>query len=136
MFLIGETRAGKTTLINRFVGTKLFPTNNVAATATVCRIRNSKELILKAYTRDEYLLYEAKFENMEQMKSVIKKFTDIRYIATDIKDKIYYTDVYLPVPILKVVMFLFRFLIQFFKLITQLNTFSILFKSFQFLYTI
>lgn len=102
--MIGETSAGKTTLINRFVGTKLFPTNNIAATATVCRIRNSKELMLKAYTKDECLLNEGKFENMQQMKSVIKKFTE-----TDIKDKLYYTDVYLPVPILKVIMFVFVF---------------------------
>lgn len=110
MFLIGETSAGKTTLINKFVGTKIFPTNNVAATATVCRIRNSKELMLKAFTKDECLLKEVKFENMEQMKSVIKKFTDIKYIEKDMKDKeVYYTDVYLPVPILKVVIFVFIF---------------------------
>lgn len=104
--MIGETSAGKTTLINRFVGSKIFPTNNVAATATVCRIRNSKELMLKAYTKDECLLKEVKFENIEKMKSVIKKFTDMRYIKKDKKDReVYYTDVYLPVPILKVVMF-------------------------------
>lgn len=100
--MIGETSAGKTTLINHFVGQKICSTNNVAATATVCRIRDSKTLMLKAYTKDEHILADISFENMTDMRSTIKGYTDISYMKKDIKDTVFYVDIYLPVPILKV----------------------------------
>ncbi|CAC5409423.1 unnamed protein product [Mytilus coruscus] len=101
IIVTGETSAGKTTLINQFVGQKVFPTKNIAATATVCRIRNSKVLMLKAYTKEGLLLKDEEFENIEHMKSVIKEYIDISHIKQDIKESVFYTDVYLPVPILK-----------------------------------
>lgn len=100
--LKGETSAGKTTLINHFLGQKIFSTNNVAATATVCRIRHSKTLMLKAYTKDERILADIHFDNFTEMRSTIKKFTDLSYMEKDIKDTVFYVDIYLPVKVLKV----------------------------------
>ncbi|CAG2238905.1 unnamed protein product [Mytilus edulis] len=101
IIVTGETSAGKTTLINHFVGQKIFSTNNVAATATVCRIRHSKTLMLKAYTKDERILADIHFDNFTEMRSTIKKFTDLSYMEKDIKDTVFYVDIYLPVKVLK-----------------------------------
>ncbi|CAG2245293.1 unnamed protein product [Mytilus edulis] len=74
----------------------------VTATATVCRIRHSNVLMLKAYTKEGLLLKDEEFDNIEHMKSVVNEYTDISHMKQDIKESVFYTDVYLPVPILKV----------------------------------
>ncbi|CAC5416773.1 unnamed protein product [Mytilus coruscus] len=56
--IAGETSAGKTTLLNLLVGENVFVTSNLAATGTVCRIRNSKSMSIKMYTKDERLIAE------------------------------------------------------------------------------
>lgn len=64
--------------------------------------------MLKAYTKDERILADIPFENMTEMRSTIRKYTDINHMEKDIKDTVFYVDIYLPVPILKV--FFFNFL--------------------------
>lgn len=44
---------------------------------------------------------EEVLQDFKQLKNLIKRLTDIAKIPTDLQD-IYYVDVYLPVPILKV----------------------------------
>lgn len=58
--------------------------------------------MLKAYTKDERILADIHFDNFTEMKSTIKKFTDISYMEKDIKDMVFYVDIYLPVKVLKV----------------------------------
>ena len=99
--VVGETSAGKTTLINKITGHKIFVTSNLAATGRVCRIRNSETLMIKAYTKDEVQKRDEKFQDVKQMKSMIKTLTDIKKIPENEKD-IFYVDVFLPVPVLKV----------------------------------
>ncbi|XP_061190712.1 uncharacterized protein LOC133198710 [Saccostrea echinata] len=47
IIIAGETSAGKSTLINRLVGTSLFKPQLAESTSTICRIRNSNDPIRK-----------------------------------------------------------------------------------------
>ncbi|XP_076114880.1 uncharacterized protein LOC143082838 [Mytilus galloprovincialis] len=96
----GETSAGKTSVINWIVGKSVFVTSNAAATGTVCRIRNSKKLQIKAYTKEEELKREEHPNDMKRFKSVIRTLTDVEKINADMKD-LFYVDAYLPVPLLQ-----------------------------------
>lgn len=90
--LLGETSAGKTTLINQLVGNELFVTGNVATTGTITRIRHSNKLQFKCYLKDETLKKEEKVQDLKKLKSVIEKYTDINNLPDELKD-IYYVDV-------------------------------------------
>ncbi|CAC5422030.1 unnamed protein product [Mytilus coruscus] len=105
IIVTGETSAGKTTVIKQLVGQKLFHTKNVTTAPTVCKIRNSKQLILKAYRKesgDITTIYDEKrFENLKQMKVAIQRLIDNCHEDGEIKDTVFYTDISCPVPILK-----------------------------------
>lgn len=94
---IGETSSGKTTLINQLVGANVFVTSNLAATGTVCRIRNSKSMFVKTYDKEESPIDEDIADNLPALKSLLKKYTDYRNNPPE------WVDVYLPVSILKVI---------------------------------
>lgn len=42
--ILGETSAGKTTLINKILQKKIFKRRNVESTSTICKIRNSERV--------------------------------------------------------------------------------------------
>lgn len=74
----------------------MFVTSNLAATGTVCRIRNSELMSIKIYTKDEQLIAEETADDLNELKHLIKKYTDVERNPPEM------VDVYLPVPILKV----------------------------------
>ncbi|XP_062611965.1 uncharacterized protein LOC134273763 [Saccostrea cucullata] len=43
----GETSAGKSTLINKILGMRIFKGRNLESTSTVCKIRNSEKVVIK-----------------------------------------------------------------------------------------
>lgn len=93
-------------MIQRLVGQKLSHTRNLATVPTVCRIRNSKQMVLKAYRKESVerttLYDETTFENLKQMKGAIQRLTDNCQEDGERKDTVLYTDISFPVPILKV----------------------------------
>lgn len=99
-FSKGETSAGKTTLINQLVGKDTFFTNNLAATGTLCRIRDSKSLSVQIHSKDHYT-EEKVAANLDELASLLKQYTDIENNPPEM------IDVYLPVPILKVISMLY-----------------------------
>ncbi|XP_071138510.1 bacterial dynamin-like protein [Mytilus edulis] len=96
----GETSAGKSTLINQLVGNKVCTTGNCATTGKITRIRNSEKMEIKCYTKDDILKKQEEVKDVNKIKSIIRKLTDINKNPND-KQDIYYVDVNLPVPILK-----------------------------------
>lgn len=97
MYFKGETSAGKTTLINLLVGKNMFVTSNIAATGRVCRIRHSKSMKIKIYSKDESLIDEETAGDLNGLKTLIKKYTVVERNPQEM------VDVFLPVPILKVI---------------------------------
>lgn len=94
----GESSAGKTSLVNLLIQrTKLFPPSNIANTGTICRIRNSETMMVKLFTKDDVLIQNVQTADVNELKSAIKKYTNIN---NEVKD-VYYVDVYLPVKILQ-----------------------------------
>lgn len=118
----GGTRARKLVMLNQLVGGKIFPTNNIAHIATICSLRHSKEMSIHTYTKRRNLLEVQPIENIEQMKSAIKRLTNNSKAECDIEHTVFHLDVYLPVHILKVDM-IFLSLIFFFKLNSLTNSY-------------
>lgn len=56
---------------------------------------------IKCYTKDDILKKQEEVKDVNKIKSIIRKLTDINKNPND-KQDIYYVDVNLPVPILKV----------------------------------
>lgn len=46
-YIPGETSAGKSTLINKLLGKKLFKGRNNESTSTICKLRNSDKIRVK-----------------------------------------------------------------------------------------
>lgn len=55
----------------------MFFISNLAATGSVCRIRNSTSMSIKTYTKEEQLISEESAKNLIALKSLIKKYTDV-----------------------------------------------------------
>ncbi|CAC5416777.1 unnamed protein product [Mytilus coruscus] len=94
ILIAGETSAGKTTLINQLVGKDIFFTSNLAATGTVCRIRNSNSLSVQIHSKDHPIIEKAAAD-FHELASLLKQYTDIESNPPEM------IDVYLPVPILQ-----------------------------------
>ncbi|XP_076071923.1 uncharacterized protein LOC143043544 [Mytilus galloprovincialis] len=73
----------------------MFVTSNIAATGTVCRIRHSKSMKIKIYSKDESLIDEEMAGDLSGLKTLIKKYTVVERNPQEM------VDVFLPVPILK-----------------------------------
>lgn len=100
-FFLGGVSAGKSTLINQLIGNKVCSESNCASTGKIIRIRDSDEMAIKCYTKKDILKTEEHGLDLKQMKSILKKLTDIDKITPDLQD-IHYVDVLIPMPILKV----------------------------------
>ncbi|XP_056002375.1 uncharacterized protein LOC125662212 isoform X4 [Ostrea edulis] len=94
--VVGETSAGKTTLINRILQQDVFTPHNLAATATVTRIRHSSTPQIKIYTKEERLMQDFSVE-LSEMKQKLDECTDCSKIPESLQDA-YYVDVFLPIP--------------------------------------
>lgn len=80
------------------MGNNAFYTSNLAATGTVCRIRNSESMSIKTYTKEECLLEEKNAKTLKALKSLIRRYTDVERNPPEI------IDVYLRAPILRVIL--------------------------------
>ncbi|XP_061190310.1 transmembrane GTPase fzo-1-like [Saccostrea echinata] len=72
-----ETSGGKSTLVNRLVGRKIFKPSIDESTATICRIRNSndpKKISCKVVGKNDQVIDERSFESGQDEK--IRKFTE------------------------------------------------------------
>lgn len=96
----GATSSGKSTLLNTLVGRKLFPVSNVASAGKVCRVRNSEELCVKTYDREDKLVKVENVASEEKLTEVMNIYFDKSKRSAE-TDKIFYVDVHLPVDILK-----------------------------------
>lgn len=52
-FILGETSAGKSLLINLFLGEEILPSAHTRATSTICEIRYGEQRKIKAYFKSK-----------------------------------------------------------------------------------
>ncbi|XP_062580373.1 uncharacterized protein LOC134242307 [Saccostrea cucullata] len=102
----GETSAGKSTLINKLLGLRIFKGRNMESTSTVCKVRNSDKVVIK----QELCNGEFEVKDMShidvQTKKGEKTLRDTLKTLTDMtikKESIKYecVDIGLPVSFLK-----------------------------------
>lgn len=102
-FISGETSAGKSTLINKILGMKIFKGRNQESTSTICKIRNlaKTRIITESMTGqvEEIDLTEANDAEKALRKS-LKKLTDMTYSREGITLRS--VDIGFPIPFLKV----------------------------------
>ncbi|CAC5405743.1 unnamed protein product [Mytilus coruscus] len=94
--ITGEKSAGVATLINQLVGTNVFITENLAATGTVFRIRNSESMSLKTYKKNKVTIEQKDAKDLSELKHHLRGHKLIGGNFPSI------VDVHLPFPILKV----------------------------------
>lgn len=101
--LLGEMKAGTSTLLNQLVRKNVIPTSTLPCTKPfpILRIRDSEKMEIKCYLKDDTLIKEEEVQNLKTLRSIIEGRHDICNISDDLKN-IHYVDVFLPVPILKV----------------------------------
>lgn len=103
----GETSSGKSTLINKILGIKLFQGKVLESTSTICKIRNSNQIrvfttdntghtVLKYFSNKGRLQYK---EGIQELREYLKKRTSV---SPDDSVDIQIVDIRLPAPFLKV----------------------------------
>nr|XP_022312439.1 uncharacterized protein LOC111117580 isoform X3 [Crassostrea virginica] len=103
----GETSAGKSTLINKILGKRIFQGDNLESTSTICKIRNSEKITLivehksgKTETRD--LTDKCDMETQEGIRTLRKILNDLTNLTDSTKSKEYKNvDIGFPIPFLK-----------------------------------
>ncbi|XP_061180806.1 uncharacterized protein LOC133189451 [Saccostrea echinata] len=102
----GETSAGKSTLINKILGIKIFKGRNMESTSTVCKIRNSEKVVIR--TELETGEVEVKYigdidvetkEGKKSLRDTLKELTDMTVRKGSSKYKS--VDIGIPVSFLK-----------------------------------
>lgn len=99
----GETSAGKSTLINKILGMRIFKGRNNESTSTICKIRNSAStrIITESMTGQikETDLTETN-DTEKALRDYLKNLTDM----TSSKESMQYrsVDIGFPIPFLKV----------------------------------
>ncbi|XP_021346775.1 uncharacterized protein LOC110446114 [Mizuhopecten yessoensis] len=94
----GETSAGKSSLLNLILGSKILPLSLRSNTSTVCRLRNHEQKMIKVYDQTgENLVFVREFE--EDVKDDELKKELQKYISCE--DNPYrYVDIFWPIPFL------------------------------------
>lgn len=101
--ILGETSAGKSTLINKILEKRIFKGRNNESTSTICKIRNSAKtrILTESMTGqiDETDLTE-KDDVEKALRDSLKKLTDM----TSSEECIHFrsVDIGFPIPFLKV----------------------------------
>lgn len=106
----GETSSGKSTLINKILGIKLFKGKLAESTSTICKIRNSKQIKIittnKAGEINENDFSNkcnlSKKEDVRILRNYLKKLTNVTHKHPDLNANLQTVDILLPVPFLKV----------------------------------
>ena len=77
-FILGETSAGKSLLINLFLGEEILPSAHTRATATICEIRYGEQRKIKAYfkSKDPATGQPTKEISLEPPKTSGKSYSD------------------------------------------------------------
>lgn len=87
MFLfLGETSAGKTSLINQLVKEDILAVNNLPTTCKITRIRDSEKFELKCYSKDGTIKKIEEVKSVKKLKNVINKHTNINENPVDLTD--------------------------------------------------
>lgn len=104
---IGETSAGKSTLINKILGMRIFKGKNRESTSTVCKVRNSENVMIKTEMEigsvKEMDLSEIDIttkEGEKRLRGALKELTDMT-VSKESK-QFESVDINMPVPFLKV----------------------------------
>ena len=106
-FFVGETSAGKSTLINKILEKRLFRGRNLESTSTVCKIRNSESvrIIIENVSGKKEVIHLSECdvntdEGLKKLRNVLKDLTDM----TLSKESKQYrsVDIGFPIPLLKV----------------------------------
>lgn len=105
---LGETCAGKTTLINKILEKNIFEDQNDESTSTICKIRNSEAVKIIAKSKDgkidEIDLSEVCDLNsdsgVEILQTALADLTDMTKSEGSVNFE--YVDVGMPIPFLKV----------------------------------
>lgn len=107
--IAGETSSGKSTLINKILGIKLFKGRLNESTSTICKIRNSDQI--RVITTNMTGEVEEKCfsdtcnlqqrENLSAFRRFLKKRTDLTHVSPDFRVDFQTVDIELPVPFLK-----------------------------------
>lgn len=108
MIFSGETSSGKSTLINKILGKKIFVGRNNESTATICKIRNAEQVqIIVEHVSGEIEKKDLEdicdLETKEGEKSMRKKLKELTDIIASQKSVQYRSvDIGFPIPFLKV----------------------------------
>lgn len=107
-FFSGETSAGKSTLINKILGKRIFKGKILESTSTICKIRNSDNIRVitekvsgereeQDFTGECDLDTE---EGVEMLRDFLEKRTDLTCMSSD--ENIRCVDIGFPIHFLKV----------------------------------
>ncbi|XP_061165560.1 dynamin-like protein 2 [Saccostrea echinata] len=91
----GETSSGKSTIINLIIGKDIVPTDIMATTTRVCRVRYSDKMRVSKLDKEGKEIVSTEFSDEEQLSETMED------LARTDDHRIEYIDVWFPVPILK-----------------------------------
>lgn len=105
----GETSSGKSTLINKILGIKLFKGKLAESTSTICKIRNSDQIKIittnktgEINERDFSNISNLSNNDVRELRNYLKERTDLTHMPPDLNADFQTVDILLPVPFLKV----------------------------------
>lgn len=95
-FPLGETSAGKSTIINLILGEDILPTGIKASTSRVCRVKYSERCMISTRNSNDEELENMSFENLQEMAENLKG------LAKTNDEEIGYVNIHMPAPLLQV----------------------------------
>lgn len=93
---LGETSAGKSTIINLILGESILPTGIKASTSRVCRVKYAERCMISTRSNNDEELENMSFKNLQEMAENLKG------LAKTNNEEIGYVDIHMPAPLLQV----------------------------------